>query len=309
MRKRIKLNFSGFWPSFNPTDNYFYNLLKTKYDLDISDNPDFLIYTTPLIMPPVPPVPREIFRQKKFKKYKCIRIFYTGENFRPNFSECDYAFTFDFMDNPNNYRLPHYVLYADPQKLIKKDLDVEQVLREKTKFCNFVYSNWRARKRYRFFLKLSKYKRVDSGGRFKNNIGGPVSDKLAFIKDYKFTIAFESASYPGYTTEKLIQPMLVHSLAIYWGNELVHRDFTPKSFLNSYDFADDEELIERIIEIDQNDDLYLEYLQQPYFHNNAVNEYVNPENVLKQFDYIFNNDKEPVALKKKRKIFFVKSPK
>lgn len=146
---------------------------------------------------------------------------------------------------------------------------------------------------------------VLDGGRFKNNIGGPVSDKLAFIKDYKFTIAFEGASYLGYTTEKLMQPMLVHSLAIYWGNELVHREFNPESFLNSYDFADDEELIERIIEIDQNDDLYLEYLQQPYFHNNAVNEYVNPENVLKQFDYIFNNDKEPVAFKMKKSFFFL----
>jgi hypothetical protein len=305
MRRRINLNFSGFWPSFNRTDNYFYNILKTKYDLNICDNPDFLIYTTPLFMPPIPFIPRKYFLKKEFKKYNCIRIFYTGENFRPDFSECDYAFSFDFMDNPNNYRLPHYALYADPQQLIKKDLDVERVLREKTKFCNFVYSNWRARKRYKFFLKLSKYKRVDSGGRFKNNIGGPVQDKLTFIKDYKFTIAFENVSYSGYTTEKLMQPMLVHSLAIYWGNELVHKDFNPKSFINANDFADEDELLERIIEIDRNDDLYLEYLRQPYFHNNTVNEYVNPENVLKQFDYIFNNPKEPVAVKKKKKFLFL----
>jgi len=144
-------------------------------------------------------------------------------------------------------------------------------------------------KRIKFFHKLSKYKKVDSGGKVLNNIGGRVKDKLTFIKDYKFTIAFENASFPGYTTEKLVQPMFVDSLAIYWGNELVHNDFNPKSFLNYLDFKSEDELIQKIIEVDQTDELYIEYLKQPYFHNNVVNEYVNPENVLKQFEYIFSN--------------------
>ena len=71
-----------------------------------------------------------------------------------------------------------------------------------------------------FFVKLSKYKQVDSGGRTLNNIGGPVEDKMEFIKDYRFVISFENAEYPGYTTEKIIQPMFVDSIPIYWGNPL-----------------------------------------------------------------------------------------
>lgn len=303
-KKRIKLKFLNFWSGFNPYDNYFYNLLKTDYDLELTDEPDYLVYTVLHHFPPLGPVK---FYKRGYRKYNCIRIFYTGENMKPDFSECDYAFTFDFNDNPNHYRLPIYGIKATPEQLIKKDLDYEKILREKTKFCNFVYSNWRARKRYRFFKKLSKYKKVDSGGKFKNNIGYYVQDKISFIKDYKFTIAFENIPSVGYTTEKLVQPMVVHSLPIYWGNRLVYKDFNTKSFLNYHDFENKNDLIERIIEIDNNDELYIKYLKEPYFHNNEVNEYMNPQNVLRQFEYIFNNDKEPIALRKKKSFFFVKS--
>ena len=137
--------------------------------------------------------------------------------------------------------------------------------------------------------KLSKYKQVDSAGTFMNNVGRVVTEmeKVDFIKDYKFTIAFENCEYPGYTTEKLVQPMLAYSLPIYCGNPLIGKDFNTKSFLNYSDFSSEEELIARIIEIDQNEKLYIEYLQQPYYHNNEVNEFINPENILRQFQKIF----------------------
>ena len=234
------------------------------------------------------------------------RIFYTGENKRPDFTTCDYAFSFDYRDSPYDYRLPVYVLCGDPRSLIKgKDFDAEKIIKEKTKFCNFVYSNRSAQKRIRFFQKLSRYKRVDSGGMVLNNIGGPVASKLDFIRDYKFTIAFENVSYPGYTTEKIFEPMMVHSLPIYWGNKLVHRDFNTTSFLNYHDFENEDALIERIIEIDNNDDLYRRYLSQPCFPGNAVPEFIQPENVLRQFDFIFNNKKLPVARRKRRFFFFL----
>ena len=98
--------------------------------------------------------------------------------------------------------------------------------------------------------------------------------------------------------------MIVYSLPIYWGNRLVYRDFNTKSFLNYYDFKNENELIERIIELDNDDNKYIEYLKEPYFHNNEVNEYMNPQNVLRRFEHIFNSDKEPIALKKEKSFFF-----
>jgi len=294
--ERIKLNFSDFWPNFNKTDNYFYNSLVTRYDVIISDSPDFLIYSR---------------FGKEFLRYKCIRVFYTGENRRPNFDECDYAFSSDYINSPDHYRLPLYALYVDPRRLVKpEDYDVDGIIQEKKKFCSFVVSNPNNQIRNDFFIRLSKYKRVDSGGMLFNNIGGPVRDKGAFIRAYKFNIAFENSSYPGYTTEKIVESMLVNSLAIYWGNELIHLDFNPTSFLNYFDFDNVGALIDKIIQLDNDDDLYKGYLRQPYYHNNEVNEFVKPENVLKQFEYIFNNDRMPIAQKRrKRFMFFFNLPK
>lgn len=278
MKKHIRLNFTDFWPDFNIHENYFTRLLQTRYNIEISAQPDFIIYS---------------IYGNEHTKYNCMKIFYTGENMRPNFKKCDFAFTNDYIDDKRHYRLPLYTLPYDPASLIKRNISTDEIMARKTKFCNFVYSNSRAQKRNEFFHKLSQYKQVDSGGRHLNNIGGPIpiGSKLEFIKDYKFTIAFENSEYPGYTTEKLVQAMLPYSIPIYWGNPVIYKDFNTKSFINYYDFANEDELIKRIIEIDQNDELYKQYLLEPYYHNNVINEYVNPENVLKQFEYIFSNCK------------------
>ncbi|NET31638.1 MAG: glycosyltransferase [Cyanothece sp. SIO1E1] len=316
MKQHIKINITDCWKSFKPLDNFFVKFLGTYYDLEFSENPDFLIYSC---------YNRDGYlrwrrgsRQsaaEEFRKYDCIRIFFTLENVRPNFSECDYAFTYDYNDHPNHYRLPFYGIYSpncnlpfigihDTHPLIRTEtFNPELELKKKTKFCNFVYSNMHGRKRNRFFHKLSKYKQVDSGGKWLNNLGHRVKNKLEFLSQYKFTIAFENYSYPGYTTEKIVQPMLVNSLPIYWGNPLIHRDFNTQSFLNSFDFHSEKQLIEKIVELDQNDDAYLEYLKQPNFTNNTVNHFINPKNILDQFDRIFNTPKTPVA-QTRRKIFF-----
>jgi hypothetical protein len=274
-QKHIRINFCDFWPNFNKERNYLVELLKTRFTIEITDKPDFLIYSV---------------LGNEHKKFNCVKIFFTGENVRPNFTECDYSFSFDFIDSPKSYRLPLYAWWAPANELVKPpNLDVEKILSGKTRFCNFIYGNPNATKRIAFMQKLSQYKQVDSAGTFMNNVGRIVTEmeKVDFIKDYKFTIAFENTEYPGYTTEKLVQPMLAYSLPIYCGNPLIDRDFNTKIFLNYSDFTSEEKLIERIIEIDQNDALYKDYLQQPYYHNNHVNEFVDPENILRQFENIF----------------------
>src|SRR5262249_24450240 len=141
-------------------------------------------------------------------------------------------------------------------------------------------------------------KPIDSAGKVFNNVGGrigrTVAEKLNFIRPYKFTIAFENESHPGYTTEKIYEPMLVNSLPIYWGDPLVHRDFNPASFLSFYDYGDQDALIDRVIEVDRNDELYLNYLQQPWLPPGA-DEQAERQAVLAQFDHIFSTSKTPVA--------------
>mgnify|MGYP003437887625 FL=1 len=139
----------------------------------------------------------------------------------------------------------------------------------KRKFCNFVVSNSACPERNDFFAKLSKYKMVDSGGRWLNNIGYNLSDKRKFQSEYKFSIAFENNAYrpqhPGYSTEKIMEPMTVNSIPIYWGNPVIDREFNVKSFVNFYDFENVDEVINYIIDLDKDDSKYLEVLKQPWF--------------------------------------------
>lgn len=71
------------------------------------------------------------------------------------------------------------------------------------------------------FEALKKYKKVNSGGRYLNNIGRAVVDKIQFESRHKFSICFENSSYPGYTTEKIIEAFAAKTIPIYWGNPCV----------------------------------------------------------------------------------------
>jgi hypothetical protein len=240
-----------------------------------------------------------------------VKIFVSGESAPPDFRHCDYSLTCRKVDDPRHLQLPFYVQYGNAASIVKKNDDPERILAGKTKFCSFVVRNHNPRKnrnRLDFFRRLSRYKKVDSGGQFMNNIGGPIpghsAGKIEFLKAYKFNIAFENSSFPGYTTEKIFEPMVSRCLPIYWGNPLIAEEFNPGSFLNYADFPSEEALIKKIIELDRDDAKYLEYLRQPYFYNDEPNIYFKRERMLDFFEKIFRNPIVPVVQKRKGKSLF-----
>ena len=275
MKKKIKIDFSDFWGGFDKTDNYFYNLLKEEFDVEISSNPDYLFFS--------------VFGNQH-QNYNCTKIFYTGENVAPPLGYCQYSFSFDYLDDSRNYRLPHYLLYDGYYELVRPKVIEESM--SNRKFCNFVASNGDCQERNHLVQELSKYKKVDCGGRWMNNIGGPVSDKRKFQSEYKFSIAFENNAYrpqhPGYTTEKIMEPMTVNSIPIYWGNPKIDLEFNTKSFVNFYDFKSESDMIEYIIELDKNDDRYLEMLNQTWFIGYNIPENNKIENIKSFLYKIFN---------------------
>jgi hypothetical protein len=288
---KVRLDFCDFMPGYRKTDNWFYHLLRERFDVQICDNPDFLIFAD--------------LGQHVHRVHNCVKIHYCVENYAPDFTICDYALTCHQMDDPRNLRLPCYAL-TDPRLLLKDNENVEQIMSSKTKFCGFLasYANKKTRVRNDFFHKLCKYKKVDSAGGALNNMGhrvppGPGA-KLDFLRPYKFNLAFENASLPGYTTEKIVDAMQVRTMPIYWGNREVDREFNSKSFLNYFDYPDEEALIDKIIELDQDDAKYLEYMRQPYFHNNQPNEYFSHERLLNHFEKIFTTPITPVSTRRYR---------
>ena len=241
MKRQIRIDFCDFWPLFDKQDNFFHRLLSERFDVRIVDHPDFMIYTN---------------NGQVHRLHNCVKIYYTHEPIRPDFRECDYAFTAFHLDNPRHLRLPYYpVLHESPAALIRGPESPAQLLAARTHFCSYVVSNHnprRNRNRLEIFEKLSQYKRVDSGGNFRNNIGGPLprsyKGKIDWMRKYKFHIAFENASLPGYTTEKLPQAMMARTLPIYWGDPRVAEDFNPQNFLNAADFPDLDALVEKVID-------------------------------------------------------------
>lgn len=274
--KKIKIDFCDFWGGFEKANNYFYNLLSKDFDVEISSDPDFLFYS--------------VFGSSHLS-YKCTKIFFSGENIGPNFNNCDYSMCHDFINDERHYRLPLYILTGGYYELIDKSVDDSLPYR---KFCNFIVSNGACSIRNKFFEKLSKYKKVDSGGRFMNNMKFLVGDKLKFQSDYKFSMAFENDAYrtnrDGYTTEKILQPMIVNSIPIYWGNELINKDFNTKSFINYHDFNSEDDIINYIIHLDKNDDEYMKVMREPWLNNNKIVELLKEENI-RNFIYKIVNKK------------------
>ena len=266
MKNKIRIDFSDFWGGFDKTNNYFYNLLIEEFEVEISNNPDYLFFS--------------VFGNNH-QNYKCAKIFYTGENVAPPLGYCQWSFSFDYLDDSRNYRLPHYLLYDGYYELVRPKVIDESLVNRK--FCNFVASNGNCKERNDFVQQLSKYKKVDCGGRWMNNIGYAVTDKRKFQSEYKFSIAFENDAYrPGhswYITEKIMEPMTVNSIPIYKGADKISQDFNENSFINCHNYKNFSEVIEHIVHIDKNEFEYLTLLNQRWFKNNDIPENNKIENI------------------------------
>ncbi len=255
--KRLKVCFVDFWEGFNPSDNFFIIFLKRYYEVEVSNNPDYCFFSN--------------YGYENLRFNSCIKIQFVGENMVPDFNLTDYAIGFHHLNFDDRYfRFPLYFIYGynfipDGFNKVKNKVLQDSKFLLNRRFCNFVYSNSVTADpiRREFFEKLSLYKKVDSGGKYLNNIGYNINKKLDFIQDYKFTIAFENSVCEGYTTEKIFEPMVVNSIPIYYGNPLVDRDFNSDSFIWMKGPDAIKETIEEIIHLDLDDAAYLEKLSQP----------------------------------------------
>lgn len=206
-KPQIKMRIVNWWIPDNEKnfyDNYFVGILSQKYDIVYAEKPDFLLFSQ-----------IDNYEMKThFFDYDCVRIFFTGENIRTDWNLADYGIDFDYMEfSDRHLHLPLFVL---------GDIKQNRVLNKRDKFCAYIVTNGGNRNnallREQFFDKLSEYKKVDSGGRHRNNIGHFVADKHKWLQDYKFNLCFENSSYPGYLTEKLFDAYNAGCVPIYWGD-------------------------------------------------------------------------------------------
>jgi hypothetical protein len=275
--KDIRIKFLDFWGGFDPKSFYPYKMmLKTGHNIILDDiNPDIVFGS--------------VFGRQMDNWSHKKRILYTGENVKIDFNRCDYFIGFEFSDDQRVLRLPIYQLHWGNATKEERDFFFKkELLPTRNKFCAFIHSNSNASKRNDFFFKLSQYKKVDSGGMAFNNIGYRVDNKLEWLKDYKFCMCFENYSEYGYLTEKLLEGMLGGCIPIYWGSESCIEEFNKKSFINWHEYGNDDEVIKKIIELDNNSDMYKDVYNQPYLIDNKPNEYMSDDRVINFLKKIFD---------------------
>ena len=258
MKRKIKINFLDYWSGFYEDeieDCLIMKILRKHYDVEICDDADYIFFST-------------MGESHWGVPDKCVKIYQTGENLVPDFNACDYGIGFEWMEYEDRYiRFPNYMFYS--QNLLHKmehkhELPENWDLHtEKPDFCSFVVSNHRNPKRNEAFEALCRYKKVDSGGHYLNNIGGPVKDKLAFDSTHRFSLCFENGAHSGYTTEKLVQAFAARTIPIYWGDPEVGRVFNKKALIDAYAFDSFDSLVARIQELENDEEQYLQMLREP----------------------------------------------
>jgi hypothetical protein len=249
-KKKISLySVDLFSPKFHKL--WIYRKLKKKFRIKFDkNNPDYLIYN--------------IFGDEHLnQKYKnSIKIAIFTENKIPDLSEVDYAIGQAHINYLDRYfKFPIFFWFIN-----KKYKNIREKLLnnpKRTKFCAAVISHGGEDKfRTIFINELNKYKKVDMGGKFLNNVGGPVKDKIKFLSSYKFSIAMENSEGDGYLSEKIIDSFISGTIPIYYGDYTLDEFINPKAFILIKNEKNINEKIEYIKEIDNNNEKYSNILKE-----------------------------------------------
>ena len=247
------------------------------------DNPDYLIYAT-------------FGCENTLNKYNnTIKIAFFTENQLPDLNFADYAVGLGHINHLDRFFTFPYFVYELTKRNIKiKDFEMvrNEVLnsRKREKFCAAVITN-PIGFRLNFIKELNKYKNIDMGGRFHNNVGGYVKDKIEFLKQYKFSLAMENSEADGYTSEKIIDAYLAGTIPIYYGDYMVDDYINPKTYILIRNHRDMANKINYIKKIDNDDNLYRSILKEKVFIDDFFVD--NIENERKKFLlHIFEQKKE-----------------
>ena len=280
-KRKIYVKYMDFWSNFNLKNFDIHQILKEKYQVVISDNPDYVFFGQFGV------------KSKNIENIiDCIKIFITVENRDPNFYKTDYAIGLQYINNGDRYfRKPTGINHLSKLYSVYNVIKSKKIDFRKKKFCAWVVTNNKGNARNAFFKQLSKYKIVDSGGRFINNIGYRVSNKIKFLQNYKFSICFENSKQAGYITEKLFDAFEAGTIPIYYGDDTVLELINNKSYIHIKDMKEFDDKIELIKKIDKNDTLYEEIIKEKIVIDD--NRYAMEERKYKDFIYhIIEQDKQ-----------------
>jgi GR25 family glycosyltransferase involved in LPS biosynthesis len=247
--KKIRIGFVNMWEGFNPGNNFFLDLLKTKCQVEGVEGHDgcSLVVIGPFGDP------------SNWFEAKCSKVFFSGENVDlPDDPTIDLYLSSEIKEDNRHMRLPIWMLFLkwwnrgleSTNEEIMNPIGLPVDLAIKPHSISFD-------KRTEVFLQFSKKHKVNSGGQLYNNIGGPLhalyggggggdTAKHLFLEKHKYNICFENSQAPGYVTEKLLHAKMAGCIPIYWGDNACIEDFDPRGFLNFSDYTSIQEIIKKV---------------------------------------------------------------
>lgn len=260
----MNITYLDFWGGFNPDTFWFSRYFRQRYNKEINFNAN--------------PEEADIIIGSSFgnsilncKNTKAVKIFYTGENERPNLINYDYSISFDHDDfGGRNIRFPLWYLYVDWWGNQNDDISLEEFNRvfdpedvyNREHFCSIMIGNPVAN-RIEVARTLDTYKPVHGfGAVFGNKFTGR---KIELLQNYRYNICFENSLYNGYHTEKLLEAKVAGCIPIYYGADAVSLDFNEDCFINYNNFESATDLLEYIIDIEENKDKFIQLASQPLF--------------------------------------------
>ena len=244
---------------------------------------------------------------------KCTKntklVFISGECWDVSKFPCSILIDCKFTSKHQASRFFYYPFYAlsfferpsniNETNLIKPaNYTPHQILAQKTKFCAFMYS-YNVDFRVQLFDDICTYKQVDGLGKSRNTTNQTddrnsslwLQSAVKKYMPYKFVICCENTCVPGYVTEKIINAMLANAIPIYLGAQDISDHFNTQSFINIASFASRADAIKYIRKIDQDDQLYISILTQPWFKNNTLPSYFLQKSITDAFLPLINKQK------------------
>ena len=273
-------------------EEFFVRVVSRRFRIVREERPQFLVYA---------------LTGHRHRLYNCVKIYTHHEVYPPDWKQCDYAVLPFLGSDPRHYYLPIFAYNRSPEPLVRKNPDWDRILAEKTRFCCLLsaYVDRSVRHRMAFFEELGRRKKVDSVGRAANNVGWGVplgmDHKLAVLRPYRFTIAFENKELEGWTTEKMYDPLAIHTVPIFWGDRRASDHFNPAAFINAYDFKSLSELADYVCAVDEDEKLYRKYLEAPPFRDNVPPPVFSEDRLLDFLEKVFTTPIKPIA---QRRWFF-----
>ena len=252
---RVRIAFHGFWPGFTLRSFLAaHPYLALKYELGVSRRRPDVHFVS--VFGPDARVVRDA-RRIPVPGDGRPTVFYTGEAVSPAPGRFDWSISHDAGRGDADLYLPGWVrqlnrLGVTPYALIAREARAAP-RPAPTRPCAYVARHATAL-REAFFDRLGERMEIASPGRSRNNhppIGGSVPDKLAFLRHFRFNIAFENERVPGYLSEKITDAFIAGCVPVYCGDPRVERTFSPDAFVHVRGREAFDPAIERILALER----------------------------------------------------------